>query len=296
MNSIITAKLISEQYPLWGKDWFYEFRELRTRTNEDAAKKIIARLEEQFSKITRDWTKEINSEWICRVYAAAKMIWTATLNLNAMEYAAKRNLRIVVPYLRYYALLSLGRGIAYTLPHIEWKNGDLLAISHAGVKRTLEEHIKKFDANYAEYIADLFSTLKAERELISYKAPSSGDRGLGNDNDLDWVFSYLADIIQLNSEIMERSIIKNTNEDSHVFLRKYIDLLSNITIEGRTFSDKEDAYRLGYLGRKYPMPPNVRHIMTEGHVEDFFGAWCDEDGCENVFNPDIDWQKIFDVP
>ena len=36
--------------------------------------------------------------------------------------------------------------------------------------------------------------------------------------------------------------------------------------------------------------------MTEGHVEDFFGAWSPEDELEGLFDPDIDWQKIFNVP
>ncbi|MPN24169.1 hypothetical protein SDC9_171563 [bioreactor metagenome] len=37
--------------------------------------------------------------------------------------------------------------------------------------------------------------------------------------------------------------------------------------------------------------------MTEGMVEDFFGAWySDLDEEEQIYNPDIDWRIIFPVP
>lgn len=36
--------------------------------------------------------------------------------------------------------------------------------------------------------------------------------------------------------------------------------------------------------------------MTEGMVEDFFGAWCSDVDDETLYNPDIDWRIIFPVP
>jgi len=38
--------------------------------------------------------------------------------------------------------------------------------------------------------------------------------------------------------------------------------------------------------------------MTEGMVEDFFGAWYPKDDCnlDEIFNPDLKWQIIFPVP
>jgi hypothetical protein len=36
--------------------------------------------------------------------------------------------------------------------------------------------------------------------------------------------------------------------------------------------------------------------MTEGHVEDFFGAWHAGEDSERSFNPDDDLRVIFDIP
>lgn len=67
-------------------------------------------------------------------------------------------------------------------------------------------------------------------------------------------------------------------------------------IEGYTFTDPEDGYRLGYIKRKQPHPLNLALTMTEGQTEDFISAW--DGGEEGMFNngSPADWQKIFDVP
>jgi hypothetical protein len=106
----------------------------------------------------------------------------------------------------------------------------------------------------------------------------------------------MAEVAQFNSEILESSIIKKADNSSFEFLHKYIEDLSSITIEDVEFFDREDAYRLDYLRRKYPRPPNVLHIMTQGHVEDFFGAWLPKDEIEGAFDPDENWGVIFDIP
>jgi hypothetical protein len=39
--------------------------------------------------------------------------------------------------------------------------------------------------------------------------------------------------------------------------------------------------------------------MSEGMVEDFFGAWCsreDTDDEDDIYNPDTNWRIIFPVP
>jgi hypothetical protein len=62
----------------------------------------------------------------------------------------------------------------------------------------------------------------------------------------------------------------------------------------------KDGYRLYYIQRKHPVPTNLLHMMSEGHVEDFFGSWCNNenkrDQKDGDFNPDENWGIIFDVP
>lgn len=62
--------------------------------------------------------------------------------------------------------------------------------------------------------------------------------------------------------------------------------------------DSEDLYRLGYIERKIKKPYNLHMMMSEGLVEDFFGAWYPENdtNLNLLYNPDANWQIIFPVP
>lgn len=71
--------------------------------------------------------------------------------------------------------------------------------------------------------------------------------------------------------------------------------LLNIEIEGQVFLDDEDIRRMGYLMRKHPRPANLKMLLTDGHVEDLFGAWFDESERDGGFNPDLGRGVIFDI-
>lgn len=296
MNSILTAKELATKYEFAGSKWFYEFRELNIFCSEKRAAKSIQRLAQKYSQITQNWSQERNSEWICRTYLSAKMILSATLQLEAIEHAKKQNLRIVIPYLEYYTLLALLRAIIYTLPQLDWDDGKLVAISHQKAINLSLDHLSSFNPDETQKFKEKILDLKANRELISYKSPTSGDEGVIQRDGILALSTTLAEVAQLNSEVLERSILKNADEHNFVFHDEYASKLFFITIEDRKFFDREDAYRLNYIARKYPLPPNIRHIMTEGHVEDFFGSWCTYEENENVFDPNSDLQLIFDVP
>ncbi|MFT9180383.1 MAG: hypothetical protein ABF508_08965 [Zymomonas mobilis] len=293
MNSVITAKALSQSHNLFGHEWFYDFRELQHFVKDD---KILERMSRKYSGITKQWTPELNSEWICRLYLSAKMILGATLQLESLIYAKRHNLRIVAPYLEYYTFLSLLRAIVYTLPDADWDNGNLTVIGHKKTINLAFDYITRFNVDGAHQIKELTMDLKANRELISYKLPSSGDSNLKHHDNIVKLATLLAEVAQINSEILERSVLKNSDEKNFILLNDYVYHLLNIEIENRAFFDMEDAYRLDYLARKYPLPTNIMHGMTEGHVEDFFGAWFDEDSDECAFNPDSNWGLIFDVP
>jgi hypothetical protein len=64
---------------------------------------------------------------------------------------------------------------------------------------------------------------------------------------------------------------------------------------GAHFIDYEDARRLLYLMRKHPRPTSIKALLTDGHVEDFFGAWTAEVESEINFNPDDNLDAIFDI-
>jgi len=277
-------------------EWFYDFRELPSRFAGSESKLAIQKLRNRYAKITKSWSVNSNSEWLCRNFVSAKLIMFATLSINSMHYAEGRNLRVVVPYLRYYSFLSIVRSLVLTIPEHNWDEGHLIQIGHTKAINLCVNHIKSFDKEFSKDVESLAFKLKAARELVSYRAPTSGDVNIPNDNSYLEVCSTLCELAQLNSEILEKSIQKNAAPDNFIFLPEVLISLANVEIDGHVFSDSEDAYRLDYFLRKCPNPTNLMLTMTEGHVEDFFGAWGEESPVQGSFDPDECWGMIFDVP
>lgn len=108
------------------RNWFYNYRELFDLTDEKKLLSVSGDISKQYSLLTKDWSIELNSEWTCRIYLASKMILNATVILKQAEFAEEKNLRITIPYLEYYAVLSLLRAVVFTLPKQQWEEGKLV--------------------------------------------------------------------------------------------------------------------------------------------------------------------------
>lgn len=279
-----------------GRQWHYEFQEIRSAFSEEACSTVSAGLLQRYSKLTKSWSVDLNSEWSCRLYFAAKLIMSATLHVNALKFSEDRNLRVVVPYLRYYAVLSLLRAVCYTLPENEWKDGRLIEISHGKAISDALEHLGRFNKIFADLAGIEIRELKAERELISYRAPSSGDDQITEKNKFFSLCRLLGEVAQFNSELFEISIHKNADPACFHILPDYITKIASVEIDGYYFGDREDAYRLDFLARKNPYPMNIQFYMTQGHVEDFFGAWIPDEESDDLFNPDEMQSIIYDIP
>lgn len=226
------------------------------------------------------------------------MILNATVLLNSLEFARNSGLRAANPYFEYYAALSLLRGIVYTIPTEKWDSGQLMAISHTRAINVAFDWVAKFDKNLAAELKKTALQLKAQRELIAYKAPASGDKNLGESYDLDDFLTIIAEVAEFNSELLEGSITKNADPSSFEVLDEHIHQIANVEIEGFVFSDDEDYSRLGYVQRKTRRPYHLALFMHPGQSEDFIGAWDgDEDAGETFLNGSPSkWQAIFDVP
>lgn len=275
--------------------WWYEFVEIPALLNEQDCEKVIARLQIRYAKLTKSWAADRNSEWVCRSYMAGKLIMQATLTINAANYAAQRNLRVVVPYLKYSSLLSLLRALVLTIPEQSWKSGKLITIGHNDAIAAATLYLSELDRGIAKQVNDLAKQLKASRELIAYRAPSSGDQILPDNIGYLRYCALIAELAQLNSELLEASIDKHADRDAFVCRDVDVYDLANPSVGDHIFSDPEDAYRLTYIARKYPRMLNFQHILSEGHVEGFFGSWFDDDDRPGVFNPDGNWSIIFDI-
>ena len=284
-------------------EWYYHFRQF-TKLFDPAtiatfAKKNMA----LFSAITKKWDDHLNSEWICRVYLAAKMIMSATLMVNSLNYAESKNIRVTSSYLIYYAIQSTLRSIVFTCPTAKWSDGRLVTLAHTKTINIACDVISKLDQNLAYEIKNYVLHLKSLRELISYRAPSIGDAHNKIESDLNPIglCTLFCEIAQAQSVLLENSFKKHAKGD-YKFIDYYMDHVCHTEIHGFSFWDDEDWYRFGKFALKHSQPTNIACVLAEGHVEDFFFAWWpkDEDDHEDIdkkdiFNPDHNWGVIFDL-
>jgi hypothetical protein len=281
-----------------GRELKYQYRTFLDICSEAELMVCSNSISQQYAKLTKNWTIDRNSEWSCRIYFATKMILNATVLLNGLEFSSQAGMRAANPYFEYYATLSLLRGLVYTLPSENWDSGRLLEISHTRAINVGIDWIAKFNKTKANELKAMILQLKAQRELIAYRAPASGDSNLGADYDLVEILVLLAEVAQFNSELLESSVTKNADAATFQVLEGHILSIQEISIEGYKFFDAEDAYRLGYVKRKTKRPYHLALFMTEGQVEDFIGAWDgDKNNGESFSNgPPSNWQTIFDLP
>lgn len=296
MSHIFIKKVISGTTKYAGQEWWYKFRAIPSIFDEDKIETYSKSLSVKYAEITKKWDDDKNSEWIARIFLSAKMILSASVMLESLEYAERKNLRTVIPNLEYYSILSAIRSVLFVSPLLEWQKGELIKQTHKKSINVISDWLSILDKELAERFKKFILHSKAYRELISYRAPSSGDLfKKSTEFDVIELCELLVELAQLHSEVLERSIHKNVKE-TFSFKKEYISQVCHSEIDGNSFWDSEDEYRLDYLRRKYPMPTNIQHIMSEGHVEDFFGSWCaEEETDDDIFNPDDNWYIIFDV-
>lgn len=279
-----------------GRNWFYDFVTLPSIFDGPNSKKVADRLIERYSVLTKLWDVSKNTQWTLRIYTAAKLIMSATLHVNSADYAQRHNLRAVVPYLKYYSLLSLLRAICLTLPEQLWHEGRIIQMSHGAAIDGALGHIEKFNKQYAAIARDDIKQYKANRELLSYRAPSVGDSQIEDNAPFLCLCAALGEIAQFNSELLDLSITKNGDLSTFILDKAIFKEIAGVEIDGHFYGDSEDAYRLDYLYRKHPRPSHILNLMSEGHVEEFFGAWCSQDDEAESFNPDDAKQIIFEIP
>ena len=229
---------------------------------------------------------------------SSKMILNATALWNSLDFAQSVGLRAANPYFEYYATLSLLRGVVFMLPTSQ--EGDLealISISHSRAINMAFDWLAHIDQDAATRLKKTTLRLKAQRELIAYKVPASGDKNLSSNYDLLELLILLGELAQLTSELLEASIDKNADPSSFKVLDDHIHAIASVDIEGFSFLDDDDYRRLGYVQRKTQRPYNLANFMHAGLVEDFFDAWDgDEERGEFSNGAPSNWTAIFEVP
>lgn len=250
------------------------------------------------NNINKSMTIKLNSEWITRNYLSSKMILSATVMLTSLEYAIEKNLKMSVPYLYYYSLITCCRALLYANPYNEWKeNSDFLIMSHSKMINLTKDYLNHLDTDYALKVYNILNELKESRELFSYKFPSTG-LNIVNEYDLYEIIeicSTLCELAQLTSEQIQKYTFKKCMDNYEEWSSVDLNHLKH-TYSYNGITDSEDWLRIDYIRRKQPFPASIYYTMTEGMVEDYFGAWCPDDEDEDLYNPDINWRIIFPVP
>lgn len=295
MTHIEVRKILGSRMRYADRDWWYEFHELPAFAKVSDVQVRSNDLLRQFSTITKGWSSEKNSEWVVRIFYAAKMVLASSVMAQSLKYAEENNMRPVVSYLSYYTVMHSLRAILFTNPQVMWNNGEILHTTHTKTINIACDALAHFNKDLSSKVKSSTIHLKAFRELISYRAPSSGDNFEKPDFDVYRYCRLFLEVAQFQSELLEASIAKNVTA-SFELDQDFTQLVYDVEIDGIHFHDKEDWYRIGYLARKHPAPTNILHMISEGHVEDFFGSWCPQDETPNAFNPDDNWSILFDVP
>ncbi|MBD3615368.1 MAG: hypothetical protein HUJ22_02260 [Gracilimonas sp.] len=287
MNQFLTRKIIGDNY---------EYRILHEYFDENALEKGKKKLDNSFITQTRDWDTQKNSEWVLRNYLAIKMIMSSTVMLTSLEYGNERNLKVVDPYLTYYSLLNLSRAVLFTNPNALWNEGKLINSTHSKIINIVGDAVGQFDKQIGSQIKGILEKARDYRELYSYKFPSTGitDFKIESSEAIS-ISTLLAEVAQFQSEVLEKRVLSK-DKIIKEFDHDILELGFTYELKTYDFIDQEDQYRLDYIVRKQPFPTSLYLTLTEGFVDDFFGAWCPEDSETDDYNPDLDNSLIFQMP
>ena len=278
----------------------FQYKQINTHLSLKDIEKGKDKLNRNFTKIICGWSENVNSEWVVRNYLAVKMIMSSTVMLTSLSYGNERNIRITEPYLIYYSLLNICRAVLFTSPTADWKSGGIKEESHSKIINIVSDIVSQFNRETGEWIKETLKKAKEHRELFSYKFPANGIKStyVSFDEAVD-VCRFLAEIAQLQSEVLENINFKTPKVQTLLDINV---LQKAFTYEGAThsFIDDEDWYRINYSSRKQPFPVNLYFTLTEGMVDDYFGAWCDDSSDDesdiDKYNPDDENNLIFPMP
>lgn len=298
MNQILLKRILFPKNEFAKRKWFYQFRTLNSICSEDDFEKWWKKKHQALAKYTKNWDDKKQSEWIIRNLLSAKMIMSSTLKINSLDFAISSNLKVVESYLEYYSVLQSMRALILNLYSQDWKDATLLNQNHHSLINTVCSLIMELNPEIGNQFKENITRLKANRELVSYRAPSSGIRWKDPNVDIKFICTIFCELAQVFSEMLEEILLKKGNSIYELKLEEFT-ILYNPKIDNFIFPDNEDMFRVEYILRKNPRPTNLLHILTEGHVDGFFEAWLsseDETTDSSIFNPATNRTIIFDLP
>ena len=286
--------------PLTGAEYEYDYQQLN-RLDAGMVATYCNSLRQRLASFAR--IEGASEEWVARAYLSIKFILASTLMLSSEEYAATRNLQVVVPYLAYYAIFNVSRAFVLMIPDQSWDEGALAVDpTHTKVLNLTGDYLRRLAPDIAEKYQSVSRRALRARELFSYSFPALGlsssieTRPPILDDVVD-VCQAVAEFSQLHSECVQsafRHVPAVAMDRKSKTLRKLYEYEHRSV--GTPFEDADDRYRLWQIERHVERPLSLHALARPGLVEDFFGAWITDDERNNgSFDPDqTDWRLLFD--
>ncbi|WP_085333408.1 hypothetical protein [Clostridium sporogenes] len=122
----------------------FEYNILFEKFNEEEILNYQRGIYSRFHSVcNKKMDSKLNSEWVVRHYLATKMILSATVMLSSLDYCIDKNVRISVPYLSYYSILTCCCAVIFTLPDVKWNNDTFIQMNHSKIANEIKNCIMK---------------------------------------------------------------------------------------------------------------------------------------------------------
>ncbi|WP_159477740.1 hypothetical protein [Dyadobacter sp. 3J3] len=281
----------------------YDYDHLPFAFSDAELERHYASLLQRYTPLTKNWNDQLNTEWIARTYLASKMILSATLMINSVYYANQKNVQVVEPYLLYYSLFTCSRAVLLTLPEHEWNDSALFKSNHSKVLNLTVDAVKQLNKEFGADVEKKLQLARDFREIFSYNMPASGLGGMQsvvklNLDEVVALCQILAELAEFQSERFYQAFNKNCKDktfglDDNLLMS----LMTYQTTQGDVFVDDDDFTLIGRLARKQKTPASIYLTLTEGMVDDFFGAWAETNSSSGEpFDPEQDIRLIYNFP
>jgi len=253
--------------------------------------KYIQKTHNRFKIEATDWNYDKNNFWVLRLYASLKMLLSSTVFYSHYEFSEEQKTYLSLPYHEYYGLISSCRALLLLSSDKE-EFSIIFSATHSNIIKSTTQLLQSIDINLANKFDKHITSLKENRERFSYHLPTK--KILNEDiektfNDSIGFSRIIAELTQLNSEILEKNV--DTESDNQYFVFGNIQAFDKDIFQ--YFNSDEDYHRLGYIVRKVKRPINIHLLATEGLTEDFLGNYMEEYTEENQLGALHNLQLIF---
>jgi hypothetical protein len=257
-------------------DYEYDYVQIN-RLNEEVIAGYSSALIQRFK--LRGKTSEECEEWIVRTYVALKYLLGASVLLSSAQFAIRTNLRIVQPYLLYYALFNSSRALMLVTPEHLWNDGKILdETTHTKTQAVTHDTLRYLSPDVAARYLDINRRVMAGREALSYKFPAEGlNVPLGSIvsgiSEVIATCQFIAEVAELQSECLQtafrKSLIRASANRDAILSRAY--LYEHRSLDN-TIRDNDDYMRFRQHLNSTDRPLSLHQTARPGLVEDFFGV------------------------